>query len=126
MSLNKLVKILLVAILIAIPSASHAQSQSTQATILWEHDGVLTTGYRVYIDNVVVTSVVNDSTVCQAGVIRTCQASVPLTNAPHTIAVSAFNATAEAKSPTLNWGGELLPPGTPKVTIKLVIETVIK
>lgn len=121
MSRNKL---LFVVFLLLIPNLTFAQTY--KAEVQWEHDGVMTTGYKVYMDDVVITSVPNDSAICSSTIPRICRASIQITNSKHVFIVSAYNALGEAKANPYNFEGLMLPPTNTTITIKLTAEVVIK
>jgi hypothetical protein len=111
--------------LLALAGPASAQTPDTvpahqSFSVEFTHDGLNTTGYRVFVDGVKVGSDLPLSALT-AGKVTASVAGVP--RGAHTVQVSAFNLDAEAKSAALPFTAVDPTPATPtNLTIKLVVQ----
>jgi hypothetical protein len=95
-------RLLLIALLLLVPALASAQVPfPTPPTVKigWDHDGVNTDGYALFVDG---TRTVIVATCTGTGAARTCDTPFPaMTPGVHVLKVAAFNAAGEAESAPL-------------------------
>jgi hypothetical protein len=106
--------LLVCALFVALPAWAQPSSvtvgQSFRAT--WTHNGTNTIGYRVYLDNQLVTEV-PVSSLSGGGTGFNIPATAVTTRGAHVLAVSAYNADQESNRVTLDFTAKLPPPADP-------------